>query len=86
MHEEIMEMVKKLKEMGIGTIIDTENPFITIDGHRLLDMFGNDVVVTPGVECPDMLRLRYKTDMYEYIGAISDYAYEVWQRKQAQKK
>ncbi len=86
MHEEIMEIVKKLKEMGISTILDTKKPFISIDAQRLLAMFGNDVVVDPAVDGSDMLGLKYETDEYEYCSAISTYAYEVWQRKQAQKK
>ncbi len=86
MHEEIMEIAKKLKGMGIDTILDTDKPFISINCYRLLVMFGSDVVVTPGVECPDMLHLEYKTGEYEYSSAISTYAYEAWQRKQAQKK
>lgn len=89
MHNEIMELVEKMKKLGVSSVnvelIDNK-PFISIGEEQLLYMFGSDVEVSPSQDCDGVLSMKYETTECIYISAILDYKYEKWQKEQAAKE
>lgn len=89
MHNEIMELVERMKKLGVFSInvkLIDDKAFISLDGEQLLNMFGNDVEVSPSQSCDGVLGLKYETAECRYISAIIDYKYEKWQKEQVAKE